>query len=146
MKILIANIVFPWMIVLTAGAQIYSIDWHQIAGGGTSSGGVYSLGGIIGQHDAGMASNGIYTVTGGFWSVVAVQTPGAPPLLITRTANNVVLSWPSTVVGYVLENNSNLAATNGWISVSPAPAATNGLNYVTNLISPGNRFYRLRHP
>ena len=36
--------------VLTASAQTYSIDWFKIAGGGgTSTGGVYSVSGTIGQ-------------------------------------------------------------------------------------------------
>ena len=35
-------------------AQNYSIDWHNIAGGGgTSTGGVHSDSGTIGQEDAG---------------------------------------------------------------------------------------------
>jgi len=35
-------------------AQPYSIDWHKVSGGGgTSTGGVYSVSGTIGQHDAG---------------------------------------------------------------------------------------------
>ena len=40
-------------------AQSYSIDWFKIAGGGgTSTGGVYSVSGTIGQHDAGSGDAG----------------------------------------------------------------------------------------
>jgi len=48
-------------------------------GGGTSAGGGYSVSGTLGQHDAGgpMTGNG-YSLTGGFWALFAVQTPGAP--------------------------------------------------------------------
>ena len=47
----------------SAIAQPYSIDWFKIAGGGgTSTGGNYSLSGTIGQHDAGGA---------GWWPVGA---------------------------------------------------------------------------
>ena len=51
-----------------ASAQIYSIDWHKVAGGGgTSTGGLYSISGTIGQHDAGgPLTDGNYSVTGGF--------------------------------------------------------------------------------
>jgi hypothetical protein len=36
-----------------AFAQSYSIDWHKIAGGGgTGTGGVYTVTGAIGQPDA----------------------------------------------------------------------------------------------
>jgi hypothetical protein len=59
-------------------AQSYSIDWFTIdGGGGTSTGGVYSVTGTIGQPDAGgLMSGGNYTLQGGFWSIQAVQTPG----------------------------------------------------------------------
>jgi hypothetical protein len=49
----------------------YSIDWYTIDGGGAtpagSTGGSYSLGGAIGQPDAGVLSGGSYTLNGGFW-------------------------------------------------------------------------------
>src|SRR2546430_2683560 len=59
-------------------AQNYSIDWFTIdGGGGTSTGGVFSLTGTIGQPDAGHMSGGTYTVDGGFWGIIgAVQIPG----------------------------------------------------------------------
>jgi len=54
---------------LQAGPQ-YSIDWYTIdGGGGTSSGGDYTVSGTIGQHDAAPASaGGDYALTGGFWA------------------------------------------------------------------------------
>src|SRR5512134_2287053 len=79
-------------------AQPYSIDWSTIdGGGGTSTGGVYSVTGTIGQPDAGTMSGGNYTLQGGFWGVVAaVQTPGAPLLSIFRTTTNTLaVTWPS---------------------------------------------------
>lgn len=47
----------------------YDLTWNSIdSGGGTfSTGGNYSLGGTIGQPDAGTQSGGSYTLTGGFW-------------------------------------------------------------------------------
>lgn len=57
-------------------AQSYSIDWHTIdGGGGTSTGGGYSLSGTIAQTDAGTMSGGGYTLEGGFWSIDATITP-----------------------------------------------------------------------
>ena len=64
-----------------ANAQSYSIDWSTVdGGGGTSTGGVYSVTGTIGQPDAGSTmSGGNYTLEGGFWGIIAaVPTPGAP--------------------------------------------------------------------
>ncbi len=47
----------------------YDLTWNSIDGGGAmfSSGGAYSLGGTIGQADAGTMSGGAYTLNGGFW-------------------------------------------------------------------------------
>jgi hypothetical protein len=131
-----------------AFAQQYGIDWHKVAGGGgSSSGGQYSLSGTIGQHDATPAmTGGNYSLTGGFWAISAVQTPGAPTLYITQSGNNVILSWIAPSTGFLLVNNPNLTVTNGWSTTSPAPVSTNGFNYVTNAITPGNKFYRLHHP
>jgi len=52
-------------LTMTATAQ-YQIDWYKIAGGGgTSTGGVYSVSGTIGQPDASTMSGGNYTLQGG---------------------------------------------------------------------------------
>lgn len=57
---------------LTEASTGYVMSSYVIAGGGgTSSSGGYSLGGTIGQHDAGAMSGGApgdeYTLVGGFW-------------------------------------------------------------------------------
>jgi hypothetical protein len=48
----------------------YDISWWTVDGGGAtfSTGGAYSLGGTIGQPDAGELSGGNYTLYGGFWN------------------------------------------------------------------------------
>src|SRR5439155_7881610 len=92
-------------------AQSYSIDWFTIdGGGGTSTGGVYSVSGTIGQPDAGKMSGGNFTLDGGFWGLIAaVQTPGAPLLRIARTITNTVLgAWPSSVTGFNLQQKAVL--------------------------------------
>ena len=56
---------------LALPAQTYSIDWYKVAGGGgTSTGGVYAVSGTIGQQDAGgLLTNGVYSLTGGYWAL-----------------------------------------------------------------------------
>ena len=91
----------------------YSIDWSTIdGGGGTSTGGVYSVSGTIGQPDAGAMSGGNFTLQGGFWGVIAaVQTPGAPLLWVTRTTTNtVVVGWALSEVNWQLQTTTNLSA------------------------------------
>ena len=130
-------------------AQPYSIDWYKISGGGgTSTGGVYSVSGTIGQPDAdGAMSGGNFSVTGGFWSLISVvQTLGAPVLTVTHSGNNVIVSWPSPSAGFQLQQNSSLAAANGW-STSGFTIADDGTNKSITISSPtGNLFFRLKNP
>jgi hypothetical protein len=125
-------------------AQTYSIGWYAIAGGGgTSTGGVYTISGTIGQPAAGGPMNGgNFSLTGGFWSLYAVQTPGAPVLSITLTNNAAMVYWPSPSTGWNLQVNSNLATTN-WIT-PPETVQDNGtIKYIIANPPSGNRFYRL---
>src|ERR1035438_4580529 len=75
------------MVAIVAQAQNYTVDWFTMdGGGGTSTGGVYSVSGTIGQPDAGRLSGGSYTLDGGFWGIIgAVQMPGAPRLSVSLT-------------------------------------------------------------
>ncbi len=133
----------------TARAQPYSIDWYTIdGGGGTSTGGVYTVSGTIGQPDAGQMSGGTYTLSGGFWGILAaVQTPGAPWLTVARSNSAVIVSWPLPAEGWVLEATNALPAVAApWPQIAP-PYQTNGANLqVIELTPTGNRFYRLHKP
>jgi hypothetical protein len=61
-------------VVLAQGG--YDISWFTVdGGGGTSSGGAYTLSGTAGQPDAGVLGGGTYTVTGGFWAGAAGPMP-----------------------------------------------------------------------
>ena len=136
-----------WLTTL-ARAQQYSIDWSTVdGGGGTSTGGVYSVSGTLGQPDAGgPMTGGQYSVTGGFWALYAVQTPGGPLLTIFRTiTNTAVVSWPSPPAGWVLQQNTNLNTTN-WVT-PPESIAADGPNKFIIVNPPtGRRFYRLLKP
>ena len=129
-------------------AQNYSIDWYKVAGGGgTSTGGVYTVSGTIGQHDAGgPMTGGNFSLTGGFWALYAVQTTGAPVLSIQlTTTNTAMVYWNSPSTGYSLQVNTNLATTN-W--VTPAESITDNGTIKFIIVNPptGNRYYRLKNP
>jgi len=136
------------VVVLTASAraQNYSIDWFTIdGGGGTSTGGVFSVSGTIGQPDAGVMSGGQYSLSGGFWGILsAVQTPGAPLLSIQRVGGGARVFWPKPATDWLLDQS--LTVTGAWSQVT-FPYATNATDISVSLPSPtGNRFYRLRKP
>ena len=137
-----------WCLVLplcpNAHAQNYSIEWFKIAGGGgTSTGGVYSVSGTIGQPDAGgPLTNGQYSVTGGFWVLpIAVQTVGGPFLTIVPAApGQATLSWTPATPGFVLQETLSLAPSN-WVN-----SASGAANPITVPAAVPSKFYRLRKP
>ena len=134
---------------LQARAQTYSADWYKVAGGGgMSTGGVYSVKGTAGQHDAGGPMvGGAYSITGGFWALSAVQTPGAPILRIFHSnTNTAIVSWPAPSVGWILQQNSSLALPAGWLNTTNAVTQAGGQNQIVVASPTGNRFYRLVHP
>jgi hypothetical protein len=76
-----------------------------------------------------------------------ITTNAAPPptLLTTISANNIQLAWPASASGYVLESNTNLASSSGWVPVSGFPLTTNGGNQQVQIpATNGCLFFRLR--
>jgi hypothetical protein len=70
----------------------YDLHWNTIDGGGTASatGGIYALGGTIGQADAGHVAGGSVVVNGGFWKPVEAMSP-------TATATSTMLPTLSAI-------------------------------------------------
>jgi hypothetical protein len=133
---------------MSLSAQDYSIDWHSIdGGGGTSSGGEYTLSGTIGQSDATTApiTGSGYSLTGGFWSFVATVEPNGdfPALTISLTSDDsVAISWPSSFNGFVLQEKPELD-NQAWTDVT---ATVNNNGNTLTIIVPATqteRFYRL---
>lgn len=131
------------LVAAVSFAQSYSITWYKVAGGGgSSSNAPYALSGTIGQQEArGAMTGGGFSVTGGYWAIYAVQTPGAPFLTIVYSGNQAIVSWPSSATGWTLQTNSNLSRTN-WANYGGAVVN----NAVTNSPLAGNLFFRLTHP
>jgi len=131
---------------LSAFSQSYAINWHTIdGGGGTSTGGVYSVCGTIGQPDAAPTmTNGQYSLTGGFWALPqAVQTEGAPTLTIVPFGSaQAQISWtPATGTNWVLQETLSLSSP-AW---SNSPSGTNNTVTVPATVLPV-KFYRLHKP
>jgi len=148
MKTAVLGVLGLWFCTAAVFAQTYSIDWFTIAGGGgTSTGGVYSVTSTIGQADAGHMSGGNYTLDGGFWSIIgAVQTPGAPLLRVVRSSTNtVIVAWPASATAFSLEQNSTVN-TGGWTSVTNSQSVVGSEKQVIVAPPLGNHFYRLKSP
>ena len=72
------------------------------------------------------------------------KIPTAPALNIQRANNEVLISWPASIQGYQLETTTNLAAGDSWFAVPNPPMLGELQNVVTNPISGGARFFRLK--
>ena len=136
---------------LSSLAQDYSIDWYSIdGGGGTSSGGGYTLTGTIGQSDAGKLTGGDFELVGGFMSVVtAIQSPDAPLLTVTRSGDDVIISWPNPSVVFSLEETSVLAtpaSSTSWSDTVIEPVVVDENKQVTVPAPVGLKYYRLSRP
>jgi hypothetical protein len=77
--------------------------------------------------------------------VVAITAQvSAPPLTIFLTATNTaVLAWPAPSTGWTLQQNRNLADSNGWTINSSWTRNPNGTNYLTITPPTGSLFFRL---
>jgi hypothetical protein len=92
-------------------------------------------------------SGRIFTLEGGFWSLIAaVQTGGAPLLSITLTPRPSTLnvSWPSPSTSRTLRQNTNSVASVNWSNVTDTIQDDGTIR--TLIVNPptGNRFYRLK--
>jgi hypothetical protein len=86
-------------------------------------------------------SGGTFSVTGGFWSLIAVQIPGGPKLSIEEAGPGLAtISWTPNTPGFVLQESEQLSPANWMNSVS----TTN--NPVTVPAGMGRRYYRLHKP
>jgi hypothetical protein len=131
-----------------ATLRILSIAWFTLdGGGGASTGSVFRVRGTLGQPDAGKMTGGAFALQGGFWGIVALQTPGAPLLTITRNSqpSTITVSWPSPSTGFNLQQNGDLKTSN-WATPSETVTDNGTIKFIVVNPPSGNRFYRLFKP
>ncbi len=91
--------------------------------------------GIIG----GTSSNALVTVEN-----LVFYTAAPPSLQAEVSGSKLKVSWPFTSLNFNLESTTNLTTTNSWTAVTNVPAVVDLQNTVTNPISGGAKFYRLK--
>jgi hypothetical protein len=144
----IALLAIAAWVTFSLNAQTYSFDWFKVAGGGgISTGGVFTVSGTIGQHDAGgPLTGGNFSVVGGFWSLIVVQTTGAPTLKIfLTTTNTAVVSWPSPSPNWRLQENPSPSGSS-WITPTETVNDNGTEKFIVVNPVAGSRFYRLTSP
>ena len=68
----------------------------------------------------------------------------APTITVARTGNNVILQWPASATGYVLESATTPAGT--WTAAGLPVSVVDGLSTATTTAADAVRLYRLRKP
>ncbi len=128
----------------------YAIKWSRIAsGGGICRNGQYVLSGTLGQFEAGGGPmrGGNFAVTGGFWSPAALlkATPQPePPGLEAKAVNGgLLIRWPITASGYILEQADGLGNGFPWSAAPGTPQISDGKYQVVVLATTPKRFFRL---
>ena len=88
-------------------------------------------------------------LTSAFSAPVALSNIGqgdtGPTLTASHSGNNLVLAWPATATGYMVQSSDNVAPGN-WTDLDPQPPVVPAAdqNTATLTISSGVKFYRLR--
>ena len=105
-RLLVSLTTLAPMLAGARGSSGFSISPSTIdGGGGTSSGGGFTVHGTAGQPATGQSSGGGFEIQNGFWR--AVQTPGAPPLTITRLPDRSVrISWKLPAENWVPDEST----------------------------------------
>ncbi len=105
--------------------------------------GTYTIDGIAGTNS--VTFNPVVTNTppspsgSPMLSIILTDPPENPAVL-----DNVVVSWPSTGTGFVLQTNLDLTTTN-WGDYTGTVDSSDGINSVTFKKSDGSLFFRLKH-
>ncbi|MCC7377555.1 MAG: hypothetical protein IT581_23040 [Verrucomicrobiales bacterium] len=113
-----------------------------VAGGGSSTGPNTVLVGAIPSVGSGVSAGGSYILSSGSAAVLKRNNSSTPVLLSAKlTANHtVVLEWPASAQGYVLESSTSLDSGGVWTPVIPQPTSP---TYSLGSESPA-KFFRLR--
>ena len=125
-----------------AQAQSYSIEWGNTSPGGSSSGGDYAMRATVGDASVEDSGGGMYSLMTGFFNPqTAYEILGAPFLSgITSGSTTFKLSWSNSMVGYVLDQSTDLVI---WTLVPGAPAVVDDKQEMD--VPMGTRgFFRLR--
>jgi uncharacterized repeat protein (TIGR03803 family) len=95
-----------------------------------------------------LSGNTLYGVAsrGGSWgngTVFSLTVARPPQLTIIPSGANVILTWPTSTTGFVLQSASDLASPVAWTTLFPAATLIGGQNVVINPQSDTHRFFRL---
>jgi len=132
--------------------------WAKQFGGGKDNSNNYNdpKMGITADAAGNCSVTGFFSLTNAPFDTFTLATSGGDDVFVGRLAadpprlsctlenNSVVLSWLTNQPGFQLECSTSLSASNSWSSVTNPPVVVGPCNFVTNEMTLGARFYRLR--
>jgi predicted outer membrane repeat protein len=87
----------------------------------------------------------VTNATGGDGSDIGAFELGKPTLIIQKTGNNALLSWPAYYgTNFTLQSSTNILSSNSWTTAAGAAAVVGSQYQQTNGPLSTNRFFRLR--
>lgn len=92
---------------------------------------------------SGTDRNAVFSYLAGKYALNIGTT--APSLAVSRSGNDITISWPASATGFELESSDVLPATT-WTTVPFTPPQPGQDPSVTVTATSGNKFYRLRQP
>ncbi|MDE3068084.1 MAG: hypothetical protein KGJ60_11110 [Verrucomicrobiota bacterium] len=125
---------------------IAQVTWSNNRGGnGTATGTTaWSISGVALQSGTNVVTVAAHDIAGNVNQSAITVVYTLPILGFQSAGNKIVLLWPTNVTGFVLQNSASLSATSAWTSAS-SPVVVGNNYVVTNAISNGAMFYRLRN-
>ncbi|MCX6879582.1 MAG: hypothetical protein NTW21_38125 [Verrucomicrobia bacterium] len=125
--------------------RIVTADF-ELTGATIPSGPMDITGIVLHYDDGGTETSGYRLVPRSLADIVPAQTPEAPHLTIWHANDAVVLCWPASAEGWLLERADDL--TGPWTPMPPPYPTTSGVISVPVTITPAlkNQFFRLHQP
>jgi hypothetical protein len=77
------------------------------------------------------------------FSIYSLGAPSPPPLRLNRAGANTLLSWPTPMPAFAVQQNSDLKTRN-WVTLTNTVTTVSGRNQVLLPSPGGNQFYRLK--
>src|SRR5262245_61945229 len=88
-------------------------------------------------------SNGVVGM--GAYETAPAKPPSPTLRIFATTSNTVIVAWPVSATGYMLEQSSQMSGAY-WAPSDVSPSVVNEENQVNVTPAVGTMFYRLRHP
>ena len=104
---------------------------------------------LVGEYDTSgnakeVAVAGNYAYVADFYSELAILRLSSAELQITRSGEQVIVSWPASATGFSLRGSSRAASGTIWSPLTDGLATVGDRFTLTNSASAGTAFYRLR--